>query len=80
MYDSSDLLQVPARNVGEYARNLLRILYKPEELQSSLLPSAQSKRYSKPELDRVRLTRLNGKLRISIIILSTFSVCQQDFK
>ena len=66
MRDGSDLLQIPGKNVGEYARNLLRTLYMPEELQSSLLSSTQSKRDSKSELDCVRFNRLNSKIRISI--------------
>jgi hypothetical protein len=61
MHDGTNLLEVPARNAGEYARSVLKILFKSHELQSSLLPSQQSKRYSKPELDHERFGRLNGK-------------------
>ena len=61
MYEGRNLLEVSAKNAGEYARNLLKILFTPEELQSSLLPSQQSKRYSKQEFDHTRLHLLNGK-------------------
>ncbi|CAF3541991.1 unnamed protein product [Rotaria sp. Silwood2] len=57
MHDSQELLQVPARNVGEYARNLLKILFTHEELAESLLPSPQAHRYSKKKLDEAIQTR-----------------------
>jgi hypothetical protein len=61
MYNGNNLLEVAAKDVGEYARNLLRNLFEPHELRSSLLPSQQSKRYAKPELDHQRFNLLNGK-------------------
>ncbi|CAF4554290.1 unnamed protein product [Rotaria socialis] len=63
IHDGCDLLEVPARNPREYARNLLKLLFKPLELQTCLLPSQQSKRYSKSELDQERFNRLNGNER-----------------
>lgn len=62
IFDGRDLLNEPARNPGQYARNLLRILFTSEELQSSLLPTTQSKRYLKPELDKDRMDLLNGSV------------------
>ena len=61
MFEGRDLLNERARNPGQFARNLLRILFTPEELQSSLLPSTQSKRYLKPELDGQRMDLLHSK-------------------
>lgn len=61
MFQDRDLLDVPAKNAGEYARNLLRILFTPEELQTCLLPSSQAKSYNKPELDSDRMRLMNGK-------------------
>ncbi|CAF3224831.1 unnamed protein product [Rotaria socialis] len=66
IHDGCDLLEVPARNPREYARNLLKLLFKPLELQTCLLPSQQSKRYSKSELDQERFNRLNGNERDAI--------------
>ncbi|CAF2040422.1 unnamed protein product [Rotaria magnacalcarata] len=63
MHDGCDLLEIPARNPREYARNLLKLLFKPLELQTCLLPSQQSKRYSKSELDQERFNRLNDAIR-----------------
>ncbi|CAF1231116.1 unnamed protein product [Didymodactylos carnosus] len=34
--EGRNLLEVSARNAGEYARNLLKILFKPHELQSKI--------------------------------------------
>lgn len=62
IYEGQNLLEVPARNVGEYARNLLKTLFKPSELQSSLLPSQHSKKFAKSELDQHRIDLLNGNL------------------
>ena len=61
MFEGRDLLNERARNPGQYARNLLRLLFTPEELESSLLPSTQSKRYLKPELDSQRMDLLHRK-------------------
>ena len=60
MYDGQNLLDVPARNAGEYSRILLKTLFKPHELQFCLLPSQQSKRYAKSELDHERFGLLKG--------------------
>lgn len=61
MYRDQDLLQVPARTVGEYARTLLKTLFTCEELEESLLPSPQAHRYSKKKLNGERFNLLNGK-------------------
>ncbi|CAF5138159.1 unnamed protein product, partial [Rotaria socialis] len=58
--DGRDLLEVPARNAAEYARKLLQEMFKPDELESSLLPSPHEKRFSKVELDQNRFNLLNG--------------------
>ena len=59
-YDGQNLLDIPARNAGEYSRILLKTLFKPHELQLCLLPSQQSKRYAKSELDHERFALLKG--------------------
>jgi hypothetical protein len=66
MFDGRNLLDVPAKNAGEYARNLLKILFKQHELQSCLIPSQQAKRYLKSELDHERMKLLNGKRKSSL--------------
>ncbi|CAF5176027.1 unnamed protein product, partial [Rotaria magnacalcarata] len=38
MHDSTDLLGALGTDYGDYARNILRILYTKEELQTSILP------------------------------------------
>ncbi|CAF4317966.1 unnamed protein product [Rotaria sp. Silwood2] len=63
MHEGRNLLDVPARNAGEYARNLLKILFKPHELQTSLLPSLHSTKFSKSQLDQERIDRLNEAVR-----------------
>lgn len=60
LFRGKNLLEIPARNPGEYGRSLLKLLFDSNELQTSLLPSTQSKRFSKPELDRERFNLLNG--------------------
>jgi hypothetical protein len=74
MFNGRNLLDVPAKNSGEYARNLLKILFKQQELQSCLLPSQQAKRYLKSELDHERMKLLNGKKVLSSIIQRIVSV------
>ena len=66
MFEDRDLLEMSTRNPGEYARSLLKILFKSEDLQTSLLPSQQSKRYSRPELDNERMKILNGRLTFQL--------------
>jgi hypothetical protein len=61
MHNDLNLLEALTRSVGEYARTLMKILYKPEEVRSGLLASQQSKRFEKEELDHERFHRLNGK-------------------
>ncbi|CAF2083183.1 unnamed protein product [Rotaria magnacalcarata] len=62
-FDGRDLLEVPARNAAEYARKLLQEMFKPGELESSLLPSPHAKRFSKVELDQNRFNLLNDAVR-----------------
>ncbi|CAM4896935.1 unnamed protein product [Rotaria socialis] len=59
-FDDRDLLEVPARNAAEYAQKLLQEMFKPDELESSLLPSPLAKRFSKVEQDQNRFNLLNG--------------------
>jgi hypothetical protein len=50
----------------------LKKLFKPLELQTCLLPSQQSKRYSKSELDQERFNRLNGNERDLVLFYRNF--------
>lgn len=72
-------MDVPAKNAGEYARNLLKILFTQQELQSCLLPSQQAKRYAKSELDHERMKLLNGKGK-SVLLSSGESFLLCDFR
>ena len=76
------MLNERARNPGQYSRNLLRVLFTSEEFQSSLLPSTQSKRYLKPELDNQRMDLLHRKtsqlLFVDENMFSTSTFCFLD--
>lgn len=61
MFGERNLLSITARNPGEYARCVLKVLFESHELRDGLLPSAQAKRYAKQELDPERISLLNGK-------------------
>ncbi|UJR17709.1 hypothetical protein I4U23_004607 [Adineta vaga] len=63
LYQGENLLEVAASNAAEYGRNLLRKLFTEHELETSLLPSQQTQRYSKPALDHERFNLLNKAIR-----------------
>ncbi|CAF1307834.1 unnamed protein product [Adineta ricciae] len=63
MYRGNNLLEVAASSAAEYARKLLKVLFSELELKTSLLPSQQSKRYFKPELDSEKFNLLNEATR-----------------
>ncbi|CAM4838163.1 unnamed protein product, partial [Rotaria magnacalcarata] len=60
-WDGKNLLKVSGRDIGDYARKLLDILFTTQELQSSILPSQAAHLYQKEVLDEDRFKILNGK-------------------
>ncbi|CAF5179480.1 unnamed protein product, partial [Rotaria magnacalcarata] len=56
MHDSTDLLGALGTDYGDYTRNILRILYTKEELQTSILPPGRTHLSRKP-LDKVRFKK-----------------------
>ncbi|CAF5229264.1 unnamed protein product, partial [Rotaria magnacalcarata] len=60
-WDGKNLLKVSGRDIGDYARKLLDILFTTQELQSSILPSHAAHLYQKEVLDEDRFKILNGK-------------------
>ncbi|UJR18431.1 hypothetical protein I4U23_005336 [Adineta vaga] len=63
LYQGENLLEAAASNAAEYGRNLLRKLFTEHELETSLLPSQQTQRYSKPASDHERFNLLNKAIR-----------------
>jgi hypothetical protein len=61
MHEGNSLLRIRGKNVGDYARQVLRILYSQEELLSSILPPGGSQFIRQP-LDEKRFERLHGML------------------
>ncbi|CAM4802961.1 unnamed protein product, partial [Rotaria magnacalcarata] len=58
-WDGKNLLKVSGRDIGDYARKLLDILFTTQELQSSILPSQAAHLYQKEVLDEDRFKILN---------------------
>ncbi|CAF1561435.1 unnamed protein product, partial [Adineta ricciae] len=58
-WDGKNLLTVSGRDIGDYARKLLDILFTTQELQSSILPSQAAHLYQKEVLDEDRFKILN---------------------
>ncbi len=65
MWEQKNLLNIVARDPGDYARKLLRALYTEEEIRSSLVPSQSAHLYEKDVLDEKRFAKLNGKYAIN---------------
>jgi hypothetical protein len=61
MWEQTNLLNIVARDPGEYGRKLLRLLYTEAEIQSCILPSQSAHLYAKNILDEKRFEKLNGK-------------------
>ena len=64
MYNNENLLDINAKNPGDYGRRLLHILFTEQELKTSRLPSTVAGRFSKPKLDEARFSLLNDKLQL----------------
>ncbi|CAF1654065.1 unnamed protein product [Rotaria magnacalcarata] len=62
MHDSTDLLGALGTDYGDYTRNILRILYTKEELQTSILPPGRTHLSRKP-LDKVRFKKFKDAMR-----------------
>ena len=61
MWEEKNLLNIVARDPGDYARKLLRTLFTEYEIRSSLLPSQSAHLYQKDILDEKRFAKLNGR-------------------
>lgn len=64
MFNEINLLEIHAKNPGDYGRRLLRILYTENELKTCMLPSSVSDRYLKPKLNETRFNILNSAMRV----------------
>ncbi|CAF1434703.1 unnamed protein product [Rotaria sordida] len=63
-WNGKNLLKVAGRDVGDYGRKLMGILFTEEELRSSILPSQAAHMYQKKLLDEERFRILNNAIRI----------------
>ena len=63
MYEYKNLLRIPAKDIVDYARKTLKILFSPEELKTHILP---------PERDYLRRPALNQK-RFNILLSKIIS-------
>lgn len=59
MHGLIDLLKTRGRDIYDFARQTLKILYTPEELSSSILPPSRI-HLSRPALDTVRFDKFHG--------------------
>ncbi|CAF5094987.1 unnamed protein product, partial [Rotaria magnacalcarata] len=50
-HNGINLLEIYAKDYGAYAREILRVLYRSDELKSSILPSSYN-HFSRKQLDR----------------------------
>ncbi|CAF3197977.1 unnamed protein product [Rotaria sp. Silwood2] len=60
-WNDKNLLQITARDIGDYGRKILDALFTEKELQSSILPSPVVHLYDKDALDEERFKILNAK-------------------
>lgn len=60
MHNNQNLVQIRAKNIGDFARQVLQALYSPEELVSSILPPGGN-HYSRKCLDPTKFEKLHGK-------------------
>lgn len=60
MHNNINLLTIRGKNIGDYARNVMRELYSHEELITSILPPGASHYMRKP-LDNERFEKLHSK-------------------
>ncbi|CAF4936333.1 unnamed protein product, partial [Rotaria socialis] len=61
-FNGLNLLDIYAKNYGDYARQILRLLYKSDELCRSTLPS-QFTHYSRKPLEKERLLKFHDAIR-----------------
>ncbi len=62
-YYGQNLLEIVAKDFGDYARQVMRILYTNDELRSCILPPGRS-HLTRKALDSDRFSRLNGLSKI----------------
>ena len=71
------MLDISAKNPGDYGRKLLRVLYTADELKTSMLPSTVGDRYVKPKLDAERYQVLHSKLNLlAFLFKDSNSTCE----
>ncbi|CAF1278909.1 unnamed protein product [Rotaria sordida] len=68
-YNGQNLLEIVGKDFGDYARQLMRVLYTNDELQSSILPPGRRHLVRKP-LDFDRFVRLNESVRVKYRLAS----------
>lgn len=59
-FEGANLLDISAKDYGDYARQLLRVLYDETELCSSILPSSFT-HYARKALDKTRFALFHSK-------------------
>ncbi|CAF4212627.1 unnamed protein product, partial [Adineta steineri] len=70
-YCGRNLLDTIGTDFGDYARQLMRVLYTKDELQSCILPPGRQ-HLARPPLDAERFARLNEAVRVKYRLASHF--------
>jgi hypothetical protein len=73
MYEKINLLNVRGKNVGDYARQILRIIFTHEELTTSILPPGGT-HYSRKTLDKEKFKLFDGMY----CLLCSLRILKQD--
>ncbi|CAF1254382.1 unnamed protein product [Rotaria sordida] len=63
MYNGKDLLTTRARDIYDFARQTLRILFTPKELNECILPPGR-KHLARPALDAERFDKFHEAVRV----------------
>lgn len=74
MWNGKDLLEITARDIGDYGRQVMSKLFTPDELQRSILPSQSAHLYNKDVLDEQRFNILNGKWKLYIMVNKIYAI------
>jgi hypothetical protein len=61
MYGNKNLLRTQAKDIVDYGRRTLKILFSPEELKTHILPPERD-HLRRPALDQERFNILLGKI------------------
>ena len=65
MHGEVNLTKIRSKSVGDYARQVLRIIFTKSELISSILPPGGS-HFARPQLDVHKFEKLHGKGFVNI--------------